>query len=339
MTEFAYVLDNVAAEASHCMDDIQSSGQPREYQDNDLNAASMRAFSVEGAIPVYNGEQSSCGLKEPILTPFEDIFSEQGVPCNDVEMKNRLSATRKRKHAFFADTPASIEELDYTSRPASEDSRSTKRRSVQPQTESLAPSPACTPTSTTTLLPQARGSHFSPLRVSNNHNASGRNGGGKDDGANISDLSRSDLHLQNGGDGEHHKGAIEKELLHSSEQSIPLSERRLGDQDFSPDLEKGEDKSDASDGEVGQSHEDEPSQADDVSVTSSRRREPSNRCFRKKGRGTSRTALRPRDWNTMRTKTSRQVLSSQSQHLFRPRTDMVTRSSPPTNILSKDEGC
>jgi hypothetical protein len=61
--------------------------------------------------------------------PFEDIFSEQGMPYDNVEMKNQLSATQKQKHTLFADTPASIEELNYTSRP-SEDSCSAKWRSA-----------------------------------------------------------------------------------------------------------------------------------------------------------------------------------------------------------------
>jgi hypothetical protein len=65
--------------------------------------------------------------------------------------------------------------------------------------------------------PQARGSYFLPLRVSNDPNTSGGDNGGKDDGASTSDLSRSDLlNLQNGGNGEQHKGMIETELLHSS---------------------------------------------------------------------------------------------------------------------------
>jgi hypothetical protein len=155
------------------------------------------------------------------------------------------SATRKWEYASFAD--------DHTSELASEDSRSAKRRSAPSQAESLARSAVCTSTSTTTTPASAAGgSHFSPLRVGN-PSASGGDGG-----SDTSNLSRSDLlDLQNGGDGEH-EGAIEKDLLHSSRQLISPSERRPGDQNFSPYLEMGEDNSDASDGEVGGSHEDNP---------------------------------------------------------------------------------
>ncbi|KAF2806405.1 uncharacterized protein BDZ99DRAFT_479661 [Mytilinidion resinicola] len=64
-------------------------------------------------------------------------------------------------------------------------------------------------------------------------------------------------------------------------------------------------------------------------MTSFRQCELSNRRSRKKGCSTSRATLRPQDWSAMRTKTSRQVLSSQSQHLSWPRTDRATRSSSP----------
>ncbi|KAF2804376.1 uncharacterized protein BDZ99DRAFT_502583 [Mytilinidion resinicola] len=152
---------------------------------------------------------------------------------DNVGMRNWPSATHERNYAPFADATTSMEVLDPTSKPASEDSRSAKQLSAQPQAESLAPSPVHTPMSTTPP-PQARSSHFPPLRVS-----------GKDDGANTSDLPQSDLlELQNGHD-------------------------------------------------------------------------------------TSRTALRLQDWSTMRTRTSRQVMPSQSRHLSGSRTDRVTRSSSP----------
>jgi hypothetical protein len=64
MSEFAFVLDDVAAGVG---------------QDNGLDAASMRAFSVDSTAPMYNGEQSSCGLKNTILMPFEDFFFKAGV--------------------------------------------------------------------------------------------------------------------------------------------------------------------------------------------------------------------------------------------------------------------
>ena len=45
--------------------------------------------------------------------------------------------------------------------------------------------------------------------------------------------------------------------------------------------------------------------------------------------GPSRTGLRPRTRSTMPTRTSRQVMPSQSRHLSKPRTDRVTRSGSP----------
>ncbi|KAF2176313.1 hypothetical protein K469DRAFT_28909 [Zopfia rhizophila CBS 207.26] len=218
-------------------------------------------------------------------------------------MRNRPSATRKRKYAPFANTiTSSVEVLDHTSTPASEDSRSAKRRSAQPQAESLAPSPVCTPMLTTT--PQARGSHHSPLKVSNDPNAGDVDGGGKDNGADTPDLPRSDLlDLQNGGNGEHHEGVIDKELLYSSTQSISSSERREGDQDFSSDSERGEDKSDDSGGEVRESDED------------------------KRRSGPSRTSLKPQGGSTMSMGTSRQLKSSPSRHQSRPKANIATQSS------------
>jgi len=74
MTDFPLVLDEDAAGASHGIDDVESSGRPREYQDDDLDAADMHAFSMESTASVYNGEQFSCRLKEPILTPLKTVF-------------------------------------------------------------------------------------------------------------------------------------------------------------------------------------------------------------------------------------------------------------------------
>ncbi|KAF2178266.1 hypothetical protein K469DRAFT_334460 [Zopfia rhizophila CBS 207.26] len=286
--EFPLVPDDDTAGASHNIDDIQSSGGPREYQDDDLDTASMRAFSVEDTGGVYN-----------------DSFPEQDEHYDGVGMRNQPSATRKRKYAPFADTIiSSVEVLDHTSTSVLEDSRSAKRRSAQPQAESLASSPVCTPTSTTPL--QAHGSHLSPLRVSNDPNASVMDGGGKDNGADTSDLPRSDLlDLQNGGDGEHHEGMTDTELLHSSTQSISPSERGEADQDSSPDLERGEDKSDDSDSEVGEIDED------------------------KRRRGPSQTGFKPQGGSTMPTTTSRQLRSPLSQCQSGPKADITTRSGSP----------
>ena len=186
----------------------------------------------------------------------------------------------------------------------------------------------CTPTSPTTTPPQARGSHISPLRVSNDTNTDGVDGSGKDDGADTSDLSRSDLlNLQNSGDSEYHKGVIDKELLNSLRQSVSPSKQREGDQDFSPDKEKGEEKSDASNSVVKDSHDDELNQINKAfckaSGTNSQRRKPSNRPVRKKGRNPSKIILRPRDRSTDTT-APRQVSSPKSQHLSRSKPERAT---------------
>ncbi|KAF2184241.1 hypothetical protein K469DRAFT_179540 [Zopfia rhizophila CBS 207.26] len=86
-----------------------------------------------------------------------------------------------------------IELPDHTSTLASEDFRPVKRRSAQPQVESLTPSSVYILTSTTATPPQTRDSHLSPLRVSNDPNADDVDGDGKDDGADTSDLPQSDL--------------------------------------------------------------------------------------------------------------------------------------------------
>ncbi|KAF2179510.1 hypothetical protein K469DRAFT_694017 [Zopfia rhizophila CBS 207.26] len=238
--EFPLVLDDDAAGVSHNIDDIQSSSGPREYQDDDLDAAGMRAFSVENMGGVYN-----------------DSFPEQDKPYDDVGMRTRPSATRKRKYASFTNTiTSSVEVPDHTSTPASEDSRSAKRRSVQPQAESLAPSPVCILTSMMTMPPQARGSHLSHLRVSNNPNAGDVDGGGKDNGADTSDLPRSDLfNLANGSNSERHRHEVNKELPEPLRQSTSptLSRRTEGDPYVNEDSCEGEDKSNSSDNEIRES--------------------------------------------------------------------------------------
>ncbi|KAF2177361.1 hypothetical protein K469DRAFT_375375 [Zopfia rhizophila CBS 207.26] len=316
--EFPLALDNDAAGASHRIDDIQSSGGPREYQDDDLDAAGMRAFSVENTGGVYNYS-----------------FPEQDEPYDNVGMGNQPSATRKRKYALFDDTiTSSVEMLDHTSKPDSEDSRSAKRRSAQSQAESFAPSPVCTLTSTTTL-PQAHSSHLSPLGFSNDPNAGDVDDGGKGNGADTSDLPRSDLlDLQNGSDGEHNEGVTDKELLHSSRQSISPSEGIEGDQDVNPDSE-GEDKANCSDSEVRESNKDGRNQANDVShrvsATTFQQHKPSSRPFRKSRRGISRTRPKSQGESTITTRTSPQLRSFRSRHQSGHKVDIVTRSSPPTS--------
>jgi hypothetical protein len=65
MTEFAFVLDDVTAGADPGMNDIQSSGQPREYQENGLDAASMRAISIENMAAVHNGKHPPADSRNP----------------------------------------------------------------------------------------------------------------------------------------------------------------------------------------------------------------------------------------------------------------------------------
>lgn len=147
--------------------------------------------------------------------------------------------------------------------PALEDSSSPKRRRpAKRQAESLVSDPVCTPK--LTPLPTS-GSQIPPLRTSNGPNPGFPDSGSKGNGAETSDIPRNDLlDLENGGDGAHHGRAIDKELLHSLRQLISPSERIDSDQDVHLDSERGEDKSNGSDGK-GESTEDELNRVNDVS--------------------------------------------------------------------------
>jgi len=190
-------------------------------------------------------------------------------------------------------SPAAVPDL--TPEPELEDPRSAKRRRpAERQAESLIldPIPKSTP------LPTPNGPD-SRTRASNEPSPGPFDTDSKGDGAGCPVLPLNDLlDIENGGDSAHGRG-IGEELLHSSRGLISPFEEIQGDQDMRPDSDRCEEKSNASDGEVGESYEDELNQIDDVScgalVTTSRRREPSNRRFRKKGRGPLRSALRPRD--------------------------------------------
>ncbi|KAF1979386.1 hypothetical protein BU23DRAFT_563574 [Bimuria novae-zelandiae CBS 107.79] len=144
--------------------------------------------------------------------------------------------------------------------------------------------------------------------------------------------SQNNLEKENDDDGTHDRGIVE-EPFHSPRQSISPLEEIEGDQYIDLDSDRRAEKSSTSDGEIGKSHEDELSQADDASykasVTISRRRKPSNRPVSKKGRNPSQISLRPRDPSSMPTTTSRQVSSSQSRHLSTSRTERVTWSRSP----------
>ncbi|KAF2191760.1 hypothetical protein K469DRAFT_341777 [Zopfia rhizophila CBS 207.26] len=326
--EFPLALDDNAAGASHSIDDVQSSGGLREYQDDDLDAAGMRAFSVENTGGVYNYS-----------------FPEQDEPCDDVGMRNRPSATRKRKYALFDDTiTSSVEVLDHTSRPDSEDSRSAKRRLAQPQAESYTPSPVYTPMSTP---PPDCGSQVSSLKISNDPNPGFPDGGGKGNSTNIPDLPRSDFDSVDGADGEHDGHGSDMELPEPLRQSISPSRRMEGDRRVNLDLYVGEDKNDGSDGEIGESDEDELNCDEDelncdedelncdedeprrASTATFQRRKPSNRPFQDSRRGPSRTGLKRQSRNTMPTRTLRQPKSKSSPSRLhsRPKADIVTPSA------------
>ncbi|KAF2193642.1 hypothetical protein K469DRAFT_239852 [Zopfia rhizophila CBS 207.26] len=244
-------------------------------------------------------------------------------------MTSRPSATGKRKYALFADTITTVEVADLTSKLASEDSCSAKRRKLaQPQAESLAPSSVCTPTSTP---PPDCGSQISSLRTSNDPNPGFPDSGSKGNSADIPDLPRSGLlDSVNGADGEHDEHRLDKELLEPLRQSISPSRRMEGDRHVSPDFYVGEDKNDGGDGEVGESDEDELNCDEDeprrASAVTFQQRKPSNRLLQESRRGPLRTGLKHQSQSTMPARTLRQPKSSPSRRHSRTQADTVTRS-------------
>ena len=56
MTGFPLVLYDDVAGASHTIGNMQSSNQPREDKNDDLDAADMPTFSVENSVTVYNSK-------------------------------------------------------------------------------------------------------------------------------------------------------------------------------------------------------------------------------------------------------------------------------------------
>ncbi|KAF2180908.1 hypothetical protein K469DRAFT_266507 [Zopfia rhizophila CBS 207.26] len=288
MVEFPLVLDDDAAGANHILEDIQSSGGQREYQDDDLDAADMRAFSVENTGGVYN-----------------DNFPEQ----KDVSVTSLPSATRKRNYTLFADT--------ITSKPASKDSRLVKRwRSAQPQVESLVPSPVCTPTST----PSADcGSQILSLRTSNDLDAGYLDNSSKGNGADVLDPVRGGLlDSVNSGDGEHDRHAIDEVLSES--------ERMKGYQYVNPDLYGGEDKSHGTGSKVRDSDEDELNWANDVSSRAAtatfQQHKCSSRPLHDSRRGPSRTSLKHLGGNMRPAR----IKSSPLRRYSGPKSDVATRS-------------
>ncbi|KAF2741702.1 hypothetical protein M011DRAFT_482317 [Sporormia fimetaria CBS 119925] len=190
----------------------------------------MSSFSVENVGGVYNND-----------------VPEQDNLYVDVGMGTQPLATRKRTYA------SSAEVLD------SEDSRSAKRRSARPQSDIIAPSPMCTPTTSPPPPPppQTCGSHLSPLGVPNDPNAGNVDGGGKDNSVETSDLPRSSrVDSPNGGDGQESEAVIDAKSLHSPIQSSSPARQRGGDQGFSPDSGTGENESVNSDSEPEESNKD-----------------------------------------------------------------------------------
>ena len=271
-------------------------------------------------------------LQSPHFNVFEDSLPERDEPLHeDLGMTSRPSITRKRKRTSSADTAiSSVEVLDLTSEPALEDSRSAKRRrSAQPQGESLVSSPVCTPKSTP---PPGRGSPISPLRTSNDPNTSNLDGGNKDNDANIPDLPRSDiLDSVNGGDSEHQGHGLDTGPLEPLRQSVSPCRRTEGDRHVSEDMYAGEDRSNGSDGEVGESGEDDPNGDQEVSrragAATLQRHKRSNRSFQDKRRGPTGTSLERLDGSTRPTRTLRHLKSSPARRHSGSKADIVTRSA------------
>ncbi|KAF2177531.1 hypothetical protein K469DRAFT_357228 [Zopfia rhizophila CBS 207.26] len=313
--ELPLALDDDATGASHSIGDTESGGGPRKYQDHNLDAAGMCALSMGNTGGVYN-----------------DSLPEQDEPHDDASMISRPSATCKRKYASFTGTiTPSVEVADVTSKPASEDCCSAKRRRLaQPQAESPVPSPVCTPTSTP---PPDCGSQVSSLKISNDPNPGFPDCGSKGNSIDITDLPRSDLDSVNGADGEHDGHGSDKELPEPLRQSISPSRRMEGDRRVNPDLYIGEDKNDDGDGEIGEGDEDELNCDEDeprrASTATFQRRKPSNRPFQDSRRGPSRTGLKHQSRSTMPTRTLRQPKSksSPSRRHSRPKADIVTPSA------------
>ncbi|KAF2257932.1 hypothetical protein CC78DRAFT_162207 [Lojkania enalia] len=274
--EFPILLDDDAVLESDSIADTQSTDRVRDDLNADLDAACMSSFSAENVGGVYNNDAP-----------------EQDELYVDVGMGTQPLATRKRTYA------SSAEVLD------SEDSRSAKRRSSRPQSDIIAPSPMCTPTTPPPPPPQTCGSHLSPLGVRNDPNAGNVDGGGKDNSVETSDLPQSSrVDSPNGGDGQEPEAVIDAKSLHSPIQSSSPAGQRGGDQGFSPDSGTSENESDNSDSEPEESNKDN------------------------RWRGPPRTGPRPQG-RRMPTATSRQLRLAPPRYPSSRKAGITTRSGSP----------
>lgn len=189
--------------------------------------------------------------KELILTSLKERSPAEDEPLfGGVAVTSGPSLTRKRTRASSADTIISSAEVPgVTSEPELEDPRSAKRRgSAEQRPESLILDSVSIPKST-------------PLSTSS-------------DPVSRSRASKVPLYkvivVENRSDGAH-SGGTGEELLRFSRGSISPFEGMQGDQDVGLGSDRREEKSNASDGEVGESYKDEINQADNVSRGASAR--------------------------------------------------------------------
>ncbi|OCK78463.1 hypothetical protein K432DRAFT_394768 [Lepidopterella palustris CBS 459.81] len=325
--EFPLVPEDDAAGASHSIRDIESGGGPQEYHDDDLDAVVRnRGCSVE-----RQDRQMAAGMRALSAENTESLYND-ALPEQDKPFHNDLSitsVTRKRKVPLSADAIiSSADVLDLTPKPAPKDSYSAKRRRpAQPWAGSLVSSPLRTPKSTP---PPACGGWISPLRTNNDPSVGNLDNGSKDNDADIQDLPRSDLlDLVHSG-GEHHERGTEKELPESLRQSISPSRRTEGDRYANEEFYGGEDKSNSSDGEVGESDEDELNSDQGMSrrtgAAAFQRHKRSSCPFQDRRRGPSGTGLKHLGGNSRPARTLRCLKPSPSRRHSRPKADIATRS-------------
>ncbi|KAF2452265.1 hypothetical protein BDY21DRAFT_176144 [Lineolata rhizophorae] len=332
--EFPIILESDAAEKHYSTTQVKPSNGASDHQGNshhaaadtggygagqhdDLDAASMRALSEEGMEGIRH---------EPSLAEDEPL---------DIDVTSRSPLTGKRTRRSSGDTIISSAEVpEVTPELELEGHRSAKRRRPAEQgAECLILDPVSTSKSTS---PPTPGGSVSCSRTSNDSSPCPLDSASKSDGARSPVLPLNDvLDVENSSGCAHDHGTGE-EPLHFLRRSISPFEGIQGDQDIGPDSDRREEKSNASDDEVGESHEDKRNRDDGVScgesVTASRQCEPSSQRFRKKRRGLSRTALGQRNRNTMPLRGGRQTqrqhgLSGNRSHAFTCAERLLDRDS------------
>ncbi|KAH8708395.1 hypothetical protein GQ44DRAFT_466355 [Phaeosphaeriaceae sp. PMI808] len=325
--EFPLILESDAAEEHHSTTQVKPSNGTSDYQENgyhaavrtegfragrhdNLDAASMRALSVEGMDGIRH--KSSPAEDEPL----------------NVKVMSRLPLTRKRTCRSSGDTMiSSAEVLDITSEPELEGPRLPKRRRPsERQLESLILDHVSTPKPTPLPTPSGPDSRS---RASSEPSPGPLDSGSNGGGAGSPVPPPNNISKENGGDGAHARGRVE-ELLHSPRLTISPLEETEGDQYIDADSNRRETNRKGSGGEP---QDNEANQVDEVPgrplAKSSQRRKRAVPPVRERCRGPSRTAPRRRDCGTMPTRASRQVTSSQSRLLSTPRMDIATRSCSP----------